>query len=228
MMRTINGVTVRDSLGELVDPKVTALVVIDVQNDFCSDDGHFARHGKDLSSIKAIVPGVVGFVSRAQALGVRTFFVQQTTLSNGRSDSPAWLRFKCRDGKSPDYTLRGSWGWRLVDGLTVGPNDWEIEKFRPDVFVGTPMDGLLRANGIESVVMLGTITEGCVESSVRGASYHDYYVVVVRDLVASPNRVQHEGAMRLFETRYPLASSDEILAIWERSSAERPRVQAAE
>ena len=38
--------------------------------------------------------------------------------------------------QSSDYTLRGSWGWRLVDGLTVGPNDWEIEKFRPDVFVG--------------------------------------------------------------------------------------------
>ena len=227
-MRTINGVTVRDSLAELVDPKVTALVVIDVQNDFCHDEGHYARYGKDLTSIQAIIPGVVGFVSRAQALGVRTFFVRQTTLPNGRSDSPAWLRFKCRDGKSPDYTLRGSWGWRLVDGLTVGPNDWEIEKFRPDVFVGTPIDGLLRANGIESVVMLGTITEGCVESSVRGASYHDYYVVIARDLVASPNRVQHEGAMRLFEARYPLATADEILAVWEKASAERPVIRAAE
>lgn len=227
-MRTINGVTVRDSLAELVDPKVTALIVIDVQNDFCHDEGHYARYGKDLASIQAIIPGVVRFVSRAQALGVRTFFVRQTTLPNGRSDSPAWLRFKCRDGKSPDYTLRGSWGWQLVDGLTVGPNDWEIEKFRPDVFVGTPIDGLLRANGIESVVMLGTITEGCVESSVRGASYHDYYVVIARDLVASPNRVQHEGAMRLFEARYPLATADEILAVWEKPSAERPVIRAAE
>jgi ureidoacrylate peracid hydrolase len=228
MMRSINGVSVRDSLAELVDPKVAALVVIDVQNDFCHDEGHFARHGKDLKSIQAIVPGVVRFVSRAQALGVRTFFVRQTTLPNGRSDSPSWLRFKCRDGKSPDYTLRGSWGWRLVDGLTVGSNDWEIEKFRPDVFVGTSIDKLLRANGIESVVMLGTTTEGCVESSVRGASYHDYYVVVVRDLVASPNRVLHDGAMRLIEARYPLATASEILAVWERSNAERPQVQAAE
>lgn len=214
-MRIINGVAVRDSLDELIDPRTSALVVIDVQNDFCHPDGHFAKHGKDLSSIQAIVPGVVRFVSRAQALGIRTFFVRQTTLPDGRSDSPAWLRFKCRDGKSPDYTLRGSWGWQLVDGLTVGRGDWEIEKFRPDVFVGTAIDGLLRANGIESVVMLGTTTEGCVESSVRGASYHDYYVVVVRDLVASPNRVQHEGAMRLFEARYPMATADEILAVWE-------------
>jgi ureidoacrylate peracid hydrolase len=227
-MRIINGVAVRDTLEELTDPRAAALVVIDMQNDFCHAEGHFAKHGKDLSSIQAIIPGVVRFVSQAQSLGVRTFFVRQTTLASGRSDSPAWLRFKCRDGKSPDYTLRGSWGWGLVDGLKVGPNDWEIEKFRPDVFVGTSIDGLLRANGVESVVMLGTTTEGCVESSVRGASYHDYYVVVVRDLVASPNRVQHEGAMRLFEARYPLASADEILAAWEKASGARHSIRAAE
>jgi ureidoacrylate peracid hydrolase len=227
-MRVINGIAVRDTLEELVDLKSTALVVIDMQNDFCHVDGHFAKYGKDLSSIEAIIPGVVRFVSRAQSLGVRTFFARQTTLPNGRSDSPAWLRFKCRDGKSPDYTLRGSWGWRLVDGLTVGPNDWEIEKFRPDVFVGTPIDGLLRANGVETVVMLGTTTEGCVESSVRGASYHDYYVVVVRDLIASPNRVQHEGAMRLFDARYPLATANEILAVWEKSGVTKRSNRAAE
>lgn len=218
-MRVINGVAVRDTLAELVDKRSTALVVIDVQNDFCHADGHFAKYGKDLSSIQAIVPGVVRFVSRAQALGVRTFFVRQTTLPNGRSDSPAWLRFKTRDGKSPDYTLRGSWGWQLVDGLKVGPDDWEVDKFRPDAFVGTAIDGLLRANGIESLVFLGTTTEGCVESTVRGASYHDYYVTVVRDLVAGPNKVLHDGAMRLFEARYPLVMADELLAEWEKSEA---------
>ncbi len=218
-MRVINGVAVRDTLAELVDKRSTALVVIDVQNDFCHADGHFAKYGKDLSSIQAIVPGVVRLVSRAQALGVRTFFVRQTTLPNGRSDSPAWLRFKTRDGKSPDYTLRGSWGWQLVDGLKVGPDDWEIDKFRPDAFVGTSINGLLRANGIESLVFLGTTTEGCVESTVRGASYHDYYVTVVRDLVASPNKVLHDGTMRLFEARYPMVTGDELLAEWEKSEA---------
>jgi nicotinamidase-related amidase len=225
-MRVINGVAVRDTLAELVDKRSTALVVIDVQNDFCHADGHFAKHGKDLSSIQAIVPGVVRFVSRAQALGVRTFFVRQTTLPNGRSDSPAWLRFKTRDGKSPDYTLRGSWGWQLVDGLNVRSDDWEIDKFRPDAFVGTSIDSLLRANGIESLVLLGTTTEGCVESTVRGASYHDYYVVVVRDLVASPNRVLHDGAMRLFEARYPLVTSDQLLAEWEKTSEAKPAKRA--
>ena len=64
-MRVINGIAVRDTLEELVDLKSTALVVIDMQNDFCHVDGHFAKYGKDLSSIEAIIPGVVRFVSRA-------------------------------------------------------------------------------------------------------------------------------------------------------------------
>lgn len=213
-MKTIHNVSVRDSLEELVDPKATALVVIDVQNDFCHPDGHFARYKKDLSSIQAMLPKLVSFVNAAQDLGIWTVFVQQQTVPGGKSDSPAWLRFKCRDGKSPEYTLKGSWGAALVDGLAPRGNDIAVEKYRPDAFVHTNLDQMLRANGIESVVMLGTTTEGCVESSVRGASYHDYYVVVVSDLVGSPNPALHDGSMRLFQARYPLATSDEILAAW--------------
>jgi ureidoacrylate peracid hydrolase len=213
-MKTINGVSVRDSLEEFVDPRTAALLVVDVQNDFCHSDGHFARYKKDLASTQAMLPKLISFVNAAQDLGVRTVFIQQQTLPGGKSDSPAWLRFKCRDGKSPDYTLKGSWGAALVDGLAPRANDITIEKFRPDAFVSTNIDQALRVNGIESVIVLGTTTEGCVESTVRGASYHDYYIVVVKDLISSPNQTLHEGSMRLYEARYPMASSDEILAIW--------------
>lgn len=213
-MREINGVAVRDTLAELVEPASTALLVVDVQNDFCHPDGHFARHGKDLGTIRAMLPGLVSFVRAAQGLGVRCAFIQQATLPEGKSDSPAWLRFKTRDGKAPDYTIPGSWGWQLVDGLMPGPRDWRVEKFRPDAFVNTTLDGLLRAARIESVVVLGTITEGCVESTVRGASYRDFYTVVGSDLIASPNAVNHEGSMALFRARYPLASAAELLACW--------------
>jgi nicotinamidase-related amidase len=213
-VKVINGVSVLDTLEELVDPAHTALMVVDVQNDFCVPDGHFGRHGKNLDSTQATLPGFVSFVNAAQDLGIQAFFLKQLTLPNGRSDSPAWLRFKCRDGKTPNYTLKGSWGAELIAGLEPRPDDVVVEKFRPDGFVGTPLDQLLRANGIQTAVILGTTTEGCVESTVRGASYHDYYVVVVKDLLCSPNAVQHEGSMRLFEARYPLAGSEELLAIW--------------
>jgi ureidoacrylate peracid hydrolase len=218
-VKTINGVSVLDTLEELVDPAHTAVVVVDVQNDFCHAEGHFGRHGKNLATTHATVPGFVRFVNAAQDLGLRTIFLRQLTLPHGRSDSPAWLRFKCRDGKSSEYTLKGSWGAELIDGLAPREGDVMIEKFRPDGFLGTPLDAVLRANAIQTTVLLGTTTEGCVESTVRGASYHDYYTVVVKDLLCSPNQVQHEGSMRLFEARYPMAGADELLAIWARKEA---------
>ena len=186
-MKTIMGREVLDTLDELVDPRWTAVIVVDVQNDFCHVDGHFAKFGKDVARMAPAVKKMVDFVGKAQALGVRTIFLRQASLPDARMDSPAWLRFKTRDGKAPDYTKPGTWGYEFVDGLTVQKTDWVVEKFRPDGFVGTNLDHILRTQGIQSVIILGTVTEGCVESTVRSASYHDYYVVVLEDAVATPN-----------------------------------------
>ncbi|MDE0944653.1 MAG: cysteine hydrolase, partial [Alphaproteobacteria bacterium] len=183
-MRDVSGTMVRDSLSELVAPETTALLVVDVQNDFCHDDGHFARHGKDMAAVKAVLPGIRSFVAAAREHGVKVVFIQQATLPDGASDTASWLRFKSRDGKTPDYTLPGSWGWQFVDGLEPRRDELVVQKFRPDGFHRTGLDEHLRAAGIESVIVLGVITEGCVESTIRSASYHDYYVVVVGDNVA--------------------------------------------
>ena len=126
-MRTVNGIPIRDTLDELVAPPV-ALVVIDVQNDFCHPDGHFARYGKDLASAYAALPRLVSFVHAAQAQGIPCVFVRQRTEPGGRSDSPAWLRLKTRDGKAADYTLPGSWGADLVDGLVPGESDLVVRQ----------------------------------------------------------------------------------------------------
>ena len=90
-----------DTLDELVDPRWTALLVVDVQNDFCHVDGHFAKFGKDVASMAPAVKKMVDFVGKAQALGMRTIFLRQASLPDARMDSPAWLRFKTRDGKAP-------------------------------------------------------------------------------------------------------------------------------
>ena len=161
-----------------------------------------------------MLPTLVAFVQAAQERGIPCAFIRQRSEPEGRSDSPAWLRLKTRDGKAPDYTLPGSWGAELVDGLVPRPNDIVIEKYRPDAFLGTPLDALLRARGIESLVFVGTTTEGCLESSVRSASYRDYYVTVAEDLVSSPNAALHEGSLRLMRQRYLVVPSATILAAW--------------
>lgn len=213
-MRQINGIDVLDTLAEMIDPAHTAVVCVDVQNDFCSRGGHFERHGKSLAMIEDRLATMVDFVREAQASGIPVAFLKQATLPENMSDSPAWLRFKTRDGKSSDYTIRGSWGWEMVEGLRAGPRDWVIEKFRPDGFHQTDLDLLLRAKGIRTVVILGTTTEGCVESTIRSASYRDYYVVVVEDAIGSPNATLHDGSMNLIRNRYPLAPAQDIVTHW--------------
>jgi ureidoacrylate peracid hydrolase len=220
-MRTIQGVPVLDTLAELVDPRHTAVVVIDMQNDFCHPDGHFARNGKDIGAIAASVPALSAFVREVQARQVMVAFIRQLTLPHGLSDSPAWLRFKCRDGKTPEYTLKGSWGAELVDGLVPGPRDVVVEKFRPDAFVRTPLDGLLRARGIQTLVLVGNSTEGCVESTLRGGSYHDYYMVTVPELLSSTSAALHEGSLQFMRARYPHATAAEVLATWPDAPAAR-------
>ncbi|MEX2496930.1 MAG: isochorismatase family cysteine hydrolase [Woeseia sp.] len=216
-MRSIGRFTVRDTLTEMTNPDLCALAVVDLQNDFCHPGGSYARCGKDFTQITAMLPRAVGFVRNAQSLGIRCAFIRQVTLPDGRSDSPAWIRFKVRDGKSADYALQDSWGSELIEGLEPHPRDLMIEKFRPDAFHRTPLDLLLRANGIETLIVLGVLTEGCVESTVRSSSYHDYYTIVVEDCVGSTNPINHDGSMNLFRARYPMAMSEELIEVWSSS-----------
>src|SRR5690606_417306 len=104
-------------------------------------------------------------------------------------------------------------------GLAPGPNDCVVDKFRPDGFIGTPLDLLLRARGIQTVVLLGTTTEGCVESTVRAAAYHDDYIVVAGDAVASPQQRLHDNSLEFFKARYPLHSVEEIIAAFKQGAA---------
>jgi len=219
-MRNIHGIPVLDTLGELADPRHAAVVVVDMQNDFCHPEGHFPRNGKDVSAIIASVDPLVEFVRAAQARGVMVAFIRQLTLPHGMSDSPAWLRFKCRDGKSPEYTLKDTWGAELVEGLVPGPRDVVVEKFRPDAFVRTPLDGILRARGIQTLIVVRNSTEGCVESTIRGGSYHDYYIVAVMDLISSTNLEMHQGSQRLVRARYPHADAKEVIAAWDEALAD--------
>lgn len=212
-MRTVNGISIRDTLDELVASPV-GVVVVDVQNDFCHPDGHFGRYGKNLASAATAVPKVVKFVQAAQSRGVPCFFIRQRSEPGGRSDSPAWLRLKTRDGKSPDYALPGTWGAELVDGLAPNENDVLVDKYRPDAFMGTPLASLLRARGVDSLIFAGTTTEGCLESTVRSASYHDFYITIAEDLVFSPNTILHEGSIKFMSHRYSVALSKAILEIW--------------
>lgn len=80
--------------------------------------------------------------------------------------------------------------------------------------MGTNLDMLLGSNGIETVVVGGCTTEGCIESTARDAMFNDYYVVIPEDCVASDDRAQHEASMLLMRHRFDMATGDEIMQVW--------------
>ncbi|MBD3894505.1 cysteine hydrolase [Halomonas sp. ML-15] len=210
-MITLYGKTVRQTLEEILVPESTALVVIDIQNDFFDDDGVFAQAGRDMSLAQKHLPNMRSLIAEWQAMDLFTIFVRQVTLPDGRGDSPAWLRLKVRDGKSPNYTLKGSWGAQFCAGIEPRAQDPVIEKLRPDAFLGTSLDMMLKANGIDTTVLIGANTEGCVESTVRSSAHHDFYTIIAEDAVASSNAQFHDASLALMKNRFLVEPSSRII-----------------
>jgi nicotinamidase-related amidase len=216
----VNGKLVFTELSELVDPRHTALVVVDMQRDFCTPGGAFDRLGISISMYPEMVPKLVRLVEAARAAKALLVFVLMTVLPDRASDSPAQIRFNMRmhsseaEGEPLRYTEDGSEGQRLIPELTIEDGDLVVKKYRSSAFWGTNLDLLLKSNGIQSVVIAGCTTEGCVESTARDAMFNDYYVVIAQDCVASDDHAQHDASMLLMQNRFDIASSEEILREW--------------
>jgi nicotinamidase-related amidase len=225
-MIEVEGKQVFTELHELVDPSHTALVVVDMQRDFCTPGWAFDRLGVDISMYPPMIPRLARLIGRARAAGVRVVFVLMTVLPGRASESPAQIRFNLRlhlashgGGEPVQYTTEGSEGQAIVDELAPEPGDLVVKKYRSSGFWGTNLDLLLRSNGIKSVVMTGATTEGCVESTARDAMFNDYYVVIAEDCVASDDPAQHEASMLLMRHRFDIAKAEEIVAVWPKRKA---------
>jgi nicotinamidase-related amidase len=221
-MIEVGGKQVLTELDELVDPSRAALVIIDMQRDFVEPGFAFDRLGLDLSMYPAVRPRIAELLAAARTAGVLVVHVQMTTLPGGMSESPAQLRFSLRlqrqdsiTGGRFRYTEQGDAGREFVDELVPRDGELVVPKWRSSGFWGTSLDLLLRSNGIETVVVSGCTTEGCVESTARDALFNDYYVVIVEDCVASDDRAQHEASLLLMRHRFEVACSTEVVSEWE-------------
>ena len=160
----------------------TAILVIDMQNDFCSPDGAMAALGADISTNAALVKRLPAFLDRARRLGALIVWVRQVA----RADlvSPARQARAQAMGRTPlTVCAQGSWGAELAEGLQAAPGDVHLEKSRYSAFVGTPLHNLLRAQGRDHVALCGTAANVCVDSTARDAYMADLPVTVLSDQV---------------------------------------------
>ena len=216
-MIEIFGRKVFTTLEELVDPRHTALVLIDIQNDFCSPRGLMDELGNDLSMMRRMIPGVRRVLEAAREAGVLPIYIQNSWLPEHKAASGSWLRFMVvRYGMDParGCTMEGTWGGEIVSELTPRRDDVVVKKWRSSSFIGTNLDLILRCNEIKTVVLTGDVTQGCVESTARDAAFHDYYVVVLEDCVATYDRDLHEASLKVLRTRVDVAPSTDVLNVW--------------
>lgn len=225
-MITIDGRRVLTQLAELVDPDRSALVLIDMQRDFIDPDGAFGQLGIDLSMYRQSRPRLAELLHAARVNGALVLHLQNTALPGRLSDSPAQMRFnmrmheKTRRGASPlRYTIPGTWGHEFADEFVPLAHEPVVRKYRSSGFWGTNLDLLLGSNQIETVIVAGCTTEGCVESTARDAMFNDYYVVVATDCVASDDQAQHDASMLLMRHRFDLATGEQIARVWHGAAA---------
>jgi ureidoacrylate peracid hydrolase len=177
----------------------TAVVVVDMQNDFASPGGMFQRAGIDVRGIQAIVAPIARLLDAARAAGLLVVYLKmgfRPDLSDsGAPDSPTWLKHvplqvgaevDAPDGRPSRILVRDTWNTDIVDELRPHDDDVVLYKHRYSGFYGTDLDEQLRARGIDTVIAVGATTSVCVESTVRDAMFRDYRCLVLEDCTAEP------------------------------------------
>jgi ureidoacrylate peracid hydrolase len=202
-------------------PGSAALVVVDVQNDFCSPAGSLpSAYGFDLRYVEAMLPRLRRLIDAARASGVPVIFVR--TVHDESNDTPAWLG-RLGDGSQRSRTAAtcrtGGWGAEFC-GVAPQPGDHIVTKHRFSAFVGTNLAITLHSLGVRSVLFTGVATEVCVESSLRDGLFHDFYVTLVEDCAASYSQKAHDAAVDVVGKHFGLVTtSDELIDLWDRRTA---------
>lgn len=185
----------------------TALVVIDMQNDYCIPGGIIDRLGCDVSGSAALAKRLGEFLEQARGLVELTVFV--------RTEVPDSLRSSALAEQYARSSLKREIAANLSDWYGVKPanNDIVVIKQRYSPFVDTSFPAVLRAAQIETLIVTGVTTEMCVESTVRDAFMRDYSVVVASDCTQGSTAERYEYSLKLMDIYFArVATANEIVA----------------
>ncbi len=209
--------TMLRTLEEKAEPGVAALVVVDVQNDFCDDEGAFARIGRDVSVLQSMVPRLQRLIDSARQAGVLVIFAQYC--HNERTESEVHLEQRGRGRSGEPICTEGTRGADFYL-LSPKPDEPIVKKHRYSAFIGTDLDVILRSCGVRSLIMTGIATNGCVEATARDGFMHDYYIVLVDDCCACYSSELHAATLSNIRDAYGIVTtSDELASVWDRRHA---------
>lgn len=197
-----------------IDAAKTAVIVVDMQNDFGTTGGMFDRAGIDISGIKRVIAPCADVIAAARRSDIPIVYLKMAfhaDLSDlGPVDGVTRVRHSqimhvgtevtAPDGRSSRILIRDTWNSDIVPELTPRAGDTVVYKTRFSGFYRTDLDERLRELGIKHLVVIGCTTSVCVESTVRDAMFRDYQCVLLGDCMAEPigntfTRTNHEASL---------------------------------
>jgi nicotinamidase-related amidase len=179
-----------------IDPKTTALVLIEYQNEFTSDGGVLHPAVKDVMDSTGMLANTREVAAKARAAGVTIMHAPITFAAgyNELSAHPYGILKGVVDGNA---FVKGTWGAAIIDELAPEDGDIVIEGKRGlDTFASTNLDFILRSKGITTLVLGGFLTNCCVESTMRSGYENGYTVVTLSDCLAATSAEEHDNALR--------------------------------
>ena len=195
-----------------IDPKTTALVLIEYQNDFTSEGGVLHGAVSEVMDKTGMLANTLEVVDAARSAGATVMHAPITFAEgyNEISSHPYGILKGVVDGKA---FIKGSWGAAIVDELAPAEGDIVIEGKRGlDTFASTNLDFILRSKGITTIVLGGFLTNCCVESTMRSGYENGYKVITLNDCVAGTSTEEHENALKYDFPMFsePMAASELI------------------
>ena len=216
-------------LDERIHPRRTALLLVDLSNDFVHPDGKAAKlGGRDVGPAAEAVVNAARLAQSARAARVPVIHALHTTLPDSASDSPVWHDARSRATYSAvDICLDGSWGQQPVSDIGQLPGDLVVKKYRYGAFTGTHLELVLRSLGRDTTVICGVSTNVCVDTTAREAFSREFYVHIPEDACASWDMRLHEASLRTAEQRFAIVNRTEhIIEAWRQHAVEPPFKEA--
>ncbi|MFZ0180669.1 MAG: isochorismatase family cysteine hydrolase [Candidatus Dormiibacterota bacterium] len=204
-------------LDEIVDPDHTALVVIDVQNDFVHPKGFTGLAGVPIEPILAAVAGINLAISLCRAQGVPVFFVQEVVAAG--TVLPPYLT-RCGSLEACP-AQEGTWGAEWFEGLDKpAPGEAVFQKPSYDGFQDTQLNVALRSRGIRTCLYVGIASNVCVEATALHGFLLGYYTVLLENGTAGDSAAGHASLLAKWATFYgPVTTTGAVRDLWSATRA---------
>ena len=181
-----------------------ALLLIDMQRDFCAPGGYADLGGLDIQRLRAPIPAQQALLACARRLGMLVVHTREGHRAD-LSDLPEWKRERAQRAGAPigspgpmgRLLVRGEYGHDLIDELQPAAGEPVIDKPGYSAFPATDLELILRTRGIEQLLITGVTTEVCVSSTLRHAIDLGFRCLTISDACASSDAELHDAALRM-------------------------------